>query len=248
MRDHTGRLVLGLWLVAAAVPCSGSAVERLAFVTSVTGTGNLSSWPDASGSTPLARADAICRARAAAGGLANADTFRAWLSTGTTDAYCHVQGLSGKRSAGCGTGDPPTGGPWYNTDNAPGRPFLPPLEEVTGAGGSPYGPAQFDEFGAAVSALAANDRVWTGTIPDGSAWEDHHCSNWSSAGVADDGNSGLAHGSADGFCRVLREKYETSVVPGSFFGMEQHFRLGICCPTATLITGLERLADALSKR
>lgn len=58
----------------------------------------------------------------------------------------------------------------------------------------------------------------------------------------------LARGSGDDFCRLLREKYETSVVPGSFFGMEQHFRLGICCPTATLITGLERLADALSKR
>jgi len=55
----------------------------------------------------------------------------------------------------------------------------------------------------------------------------------------------LARGSGDDFCRLLREKYETSVVPGSFFGMEQHFRLGICCPTETLVTGLERIALCL---
>jgi hypothetical protein len=57
----------------------------------------------------------------------------------------------------------------------------------------------------------------------------------------------LWRGSSDDFCRLLRDKYETSVVPGSFFGMNQHFRLGICCPTDTLHTGLERLALALDE-
>ncbi len=189
-------LVLGLfWVLAAGLPARSEAAQRRAFVTSITGTGNLSTWPGASGGTPLARADAICRARALAGGLANAATFRAWLSTGTTDAYCHVQGLTGKKGAGCGTTDPPIGGPWYNTNADPGRPFLPPLAEVTGSNGSPYGPAQYDEFGTAVSALAANDRVWTGTSYDGAVWADFHCANWSSAEAADDASSGLAHGS-----------------------------------------------------
>jgi hypothetical protein len=57
----------------------------------------------------------------------------------------------------------------------------------------------------------------------------------------------LVEGSGDDFCRLLREKYETSVVPGSFFGMEQHFRIGICCPTDTLRIGLEHLDAALAE-
>jgi hypothetical protein len=195
MRIRTATIILGLGLTAAlAGTCE--AVQRRAFVTSVFGTGDLTTWPDASGSNALQRADAVCRARAQAGGLDNAATFRAWLSTGTTDAFCHVQGLSGKRSAGCGTANPPVGGPWYNTNDSPGRPFLPTLAEVTDEDGSPYGPAQFDEFGDSVSPLTANDRVWTGTSPDGSVWDDFHCSNWSSAVVGGNGASGLAHGSA----------------------------------------------------
>lgn len=55
----------------------------------------------------------------------------------------------------------------------------------------------------------------------------------------------LTRGNGDDFCRLLREKYETSVVPGSFFGMDQHIRVGISCPTETLNIGLERLGDAL---
>jgi aspartate/methionine/tyrosine aminotransferase len=49
------------------------------------------------------------------------------------------------------------------------------------------------------------------------------------------------------FFEVLREKYETSVVPGSFFEMPRHFRLGIGGETATLRTGLERLGAALDE-
>ncbi len=37
----------------------------------------------------------------------------------------------------------------------------------------------------------------------------------------------LRRGSAEEFVRLLREKYETSVVPGRFFEMPDHFRLGI---------------------
>ncbi len=43
----------------------------------------------------------------------------------------------------------------------------------------------------------------------------------------------------------LREQYETSVVPGRFFEMPGHFRIGIGCDTGTLKFGLERLGAAL---
>lgn len=46
-------------------------------------------------------------------------------------------------------------------------------------------------------------------------------------------------------CRILREKYETTVVPGSFFERPTHFRVGIAGPTALLEHGLDRLGRAL---
>lgn len=46
-------------------------------------------------------------------------------------------------------------------------------------------------------------------------------------------------------CRVLREKYETTVVPGSFFERPGHFRVGIAGDTDVLKPGLERLGRAL---
>jgi hypothetical protein len=52
-------------------------------------------------------------------------------------------------------------------------------------------------------------------------------------------------GDSDGLCALLAQKYETSVVPGRFFGMSEHFRIGIGCETATLEGGLERLGRAL---
>src|SRR5215218_2269447 len=58
----------------------------------------------------------------------------------------------------------------------------------------------------------------------------------------------LQTGSAEEFCRVLREKYETSVVPGSFFEMPDHFRIGIAGDSETLEAGLERLGQALEHR
>ena len=43
------------------------------------------------------------------------------------------------------------------------------------------------------------------------------------------------------FCERLREKYETSVVPGRFFEMPQHIRIGIGGDTAEVAEGLTRL-------
>jgi len=57
----------------------------------------------------------------------------------------------------------------------------------------------------------------------------------------------LKRGDPDAFFYLLREKYETSVVPGSFFEMPQHFRIGIGGETAPLKAGLERLSSALDE-
>lgn len=57
----------------------------------------------------------------------------------------------------------------------------------------------------------------------------------------------ITHGSPEGFFRLLREKYETTVVPGSFFEMPQHFRIGIGGETESLRAGLEQLSAALDE-
>jgi aspartate/methionine/tyrosine aminotransferase len=57
----------------------------------------------------------------------------------------------------------------------------------------------------------------------------------------------LTHGDPGTFFNLLREKYETTVVPGAFFEMPQHFRIGIGGETAGLRAGLERLGAALDE-
>ena len=55
----------------------------------------------------------------------------------------------------------------------------------------------------------------------------------------------LKEGTADKLCDLLREKYETSVVPGRFFEMPAHFRLGLGGDSLILSEGLQRLGSAL---
>jgi len=55
----------------------------------------------------------------------------------------------------------------------------------------------------------------------------------------------LIQGDPELFFKLLREKYETTVVPGTFFEMPRHFRIGIGGDTAGLRDGLERLGAAL---
>jgi aspartate/methionine/tyrosine aminotransferase len=54
-------------------------------------------------------------------------------------------------------------------------------------------------------------------------------------------------GNTDKLCAVLQDKYETSVVPGRFFGMPAHFRVGLGGDSEVLETGLERLGTALDE-
>jgi aspartate/methionine/tyrosine aminotransferase len=55
----------------------------------------------------------------------------------------------------------------------------------------------------------------------------------------------LVRGDVDALCRLLRERYETAVVPGHFFEAPDHFRIGLGCETELLKAGLERLGAAL---
>ena len=57
----------------------------------------------------------------------------------------------------------------------------------------------------------------------------------------------LRTGSADRLCELLRDRYETSVVPGSFFEMPAHFRIGLGGDSESLAQGLERIGAALDE-
>jgi len=57
----------------------------------------------------------------------------------------------------------------------------------------------------------------------------------------------VRRGTSETLCQLLREKYETSVVPGRFFEMPEHFRIGIAGDTDVLEAGLDRLASALDE-
>ena len=116
MRPSRPRRVATLVAVAILAGALPLAAAKKVFVTSASGTGNLGSWPQAGGHTGLAAGDAICRSLAADAGLADASLFRAWLSTSTTDAYCHVAGFAGKKSSNCGQPSLPDAGPWQRTD------------------------------------------------------------------------------------------------------------------------------------
>ncbi|MFY9804295.1 MAG: aminotransferase class I/II-fold pyridoxal phosphate-dependent enzyme [Candidatus Acidiferrales bacterium] len=57
----------------------------------------------------------------------------------------------------------------------------------------------------------------------------------------------LISGHAEAFCQLLRDKYETSVVPGRFFGAPEHFRLGVGGKTEEVREGLSRIGAALDE-
>lgn len=180
------RLASPVGLVATFALLAASpapAVHRRAWVTSVTGTGNLASWPEAGGQTGLAAGDAICRARATAGGHPNPGTYRAWLSDGATDAYCHVRGLTGKKANGCSGGTPDPAGPWYRFNG--NTPMTAGLDRLTGPEREIYRAVLYDDLTHPVDDGAAS-RIWTAThdtgvwIPGG-----FDCAGWTSSAASD---------------------------------------------------------------
>lgn len=163
---------------------SAEAVKRRAFVTSETGNGNLNSWPESGGLFGLAAGDNICRVLAGNAGLPNASTYRAWLSTASTDAYCHVQGQTGKKATGCvGTAEP--AGPWYRYDGV-GR-FAGTIDELVGPEAAIYQPIRYTESGGDLAANVLG--YWTGTRSNGEVHVDS-CGSWVVGSSGLDGSAG----------------------------------------------------------
>ena len=50
---------------------------------------------------------------------------------------------------------------------------------------------------------------------------------------------------AEALCAHLRERYETSLVPGRFFGEPAYVRVGLCGDPEMFSEGLARLGSAL---
>ena len=57
----------------------------------------------------------------------------------------------------------------------------------------------------------------------------------------------LRRGTVNAFLERLRAKYETSAVPGGFFGAPDHFRIGMGVDHSMFVAGLERLGEALQR-
>jgi hypothetical protein len=184
-----GSAVLALVALGTASPAQ--AVKRLAFATSATGTGLLSSWPEADGMQGLQAGDAICVDLAAHADLPNASGFRAWLSNASTDAFCHVQGLSGKKLDGC-SGPAQPAGPWFLVGQ--GSNFTGSLAELAGPEAVLFRGVILDENGTALDSPLSS-LYWTGTSVSGRA-SAATCSNWGSASSGGNGSIGDARATA----------------------------------------------------
>jgi aspartate/methionine/tyrosine aminotransferase len=57
----------------------------------------------------------------------------------------------------------------------------------------------------------------------------------------------LRHGGIGEFCRLLRDNFDTSVVPGEFFEAPEHFRIGIGAATREVRVALEQLQRGLDR-
>lgn len=58
----------------------------------------------------------------------------------------------------------------------------------------------------------------------------------------------LIDGNADGFLERLRTEFDTSAVPGRYFEMPDHFRIGMGVNTEMFAEGLDRISRALAQR
>jgi len=154
-------------------------------MTSVSGTSDLSTWPDAQGAQGLAAADAICRSRAQAGGLPDAERYIALLSDSHDDAYCRLHGAAGKVADNCNQSELPTGaGPWYRIDGLAQRDVV----QNSGAAYPNVGYVPraivFDETGAPTPGSNTTS-AFTGTNTDYVGFGDL-CSDWTSTQDAGD--------------------------------------------------------------
>lgn len=182
------RVLAAFGVALVCITAAAADLPRI-FMTSTSGTGDLSTWPDAHGFAGLAAADEICRTRAAASSLSGADDYVALLSDSLDDAYCRVHGLRGKRADACGQSAPPTGaGPWYRMDDRPALDVaenaMLPLPQIG------YVPLHvlYDETGTALDGSSLfGSAAFNTTSPDGALMlSGTTCGDWTSAATGSD--------------------------------------------------------------
>jgi hypothetical protein len=144
-----------------ALPSRHPAIAKKAFVTSVSGNGQFSTWADAGGSTGITAADAICQARARYAGYTNHLSFKAWASYSFTSVTSRIV----------------YNGPWYRPDGI--------QIATTESDMLDYrllSPLYQTELSTYASGNAETGSVWTGTYAYGS-YHSSHCSSWASSTV-----------------------------------------------------------------
>lgn len=99
---------------------------------------------------------------------------------------------------------------------------------------------RLDEIDAETPALLARNRALANAVF--TARDDLDCAPMTGGITA---FPRLIHGDVDALNQLLRERYDTAIVPGRFFGAPAHFRMGIGGPTEMIEAGLERLGAAL---
>jgi len=186
--DTFGRLRCVQTTSGPALP-SRHPVAKKAFLTSVTGTGNLSTWADAGGLTGIAAADAVCQARARFAGYANSQSFKAWMSSSTSAISRFFNN-----------------GPWARPDGV-----IIATSEFDLTDGRLNAPLYLTETNAYLTGNSDTGSVWTGTSSTGSATFTY-CSIWTSTGsTGTTGRFDLADGrwvsSVSSSCTELQRLY-----------------------------------------
>ena len=139
---------------------------KQAFITSTSGSGNLSAWTGAGANTGVAAGDAVCQSLAAAKGLTNAAGFKAWLSTSTTDAKTRFT----------------SNGPWVRLDGVKVAASLADLTD-----GTLFTTINLTETGQYLTAYG----VWTGTVGAGLK-DTQTCGDWTNGTTGALGMVGMA--------------------------------------------------------
>lgn len=224
------------WRLDAAATAASS-TTRLAVVTDLHNpSGALSSTSDLealSGAVPLLLVDEVYRELTFAGGPAQT-AFREDGNIVVTSSLTKAYGLSGLR---CG---------WILAP-APLAERMRRLNDLFGV--KPPHIAERLALAALRQLEALRARAATNTVPNRNAYSEilgaHPALEQTMFDHATTVFPRLRRGDGDGFVRLLKDQFETIVVPGRFFGAADHIRVGLGGePTATR-EALTRLAEAL---
>jgi len=183
-------------------------------------------------------ADVLCRSRASTAGLPRADSYIAYLSHSSTDAYCHLLGYSGTKAASCGLAALPTGGgPWLRTD---GLLVASDIAQITGGECDYQGlvsppdsssclsnPVVKDETGADPTASYA----WTGTYADGTA-SSNNCDDWTSGASEHAGSMGTYAHAGRSFAYSGTSACNVDWLDRSVYCFERGLNTGDACTAA----------------